>query len=231
MSTSLVLIQWAEQIGLGAEPPFQTQIVGVVRDAHQTSLREAPPRMIYTPIAQSDEPPSRFTVAVRVVEQPAPLAAEVRNAVQSLDPDFVIRYMRTMEQQIDASLVRERLLATLSTSFGLLALILAAVGLNGVMAYDVTRRAREIGIRIALGARRGWVLRHVLRGAVIVASAGIAAGIAVALVATRVLATFVSASRRAIRARSWVSASFCSPQRWQRRGYRRGARRASIRCR
>jgi predicted permease len=179
------------QIGLGAEPPFQTQIVGVVRDAHQTSLREAPPRMIYTPIAQSDEPPSRFTVAVRIVEQPTLLAAEIRTAVQSLDPDFVIHYMRTMEQQIDASLVRERLLATLSTSFGLLALILSAIGLYGVMAYDVTRRAREIGIRIALGARRGWVLRHVLRGAVIVASAGIAAGIAVALVATRVLATFV----------------------------------------
>jgi predicted permease len=179
------------QIGLGAEPKRLTEIIGIVRDAHKNSLREPPPRMIYTPIAQSDEPPSRFTVSVQTVREPAALASTVRDTVQSIDKDLVIRYLRTMEQQIDNSLVRERLLATLSSSFGLLALILSVIGLYGVMAYDVTRRAREIGIRMALGARRGLVLRQILRQCLIVAAIGVAIGLAGAALATRTLATFL----------------------------------------
>jgi macrolide transport system ATP-binding/permease protein len=179
------------QVGLGAEPKHLTEIIGIVRDAHQTSLREPPPRMIYTPLAQSDEPPSRFTVSVQTVRDPAALASTVRDTVQSIDKDLVIRYLRTMEQQIDNSLVRERLLATLSTGFGLLALVLAVIGLYGVMAYDVTRRAREIGIRMALGARRGTVLRQILRQCLIVAAIGVAIGLAGASLATRTLSTFL----------------------------------------
>jgi macrolide transport system ATP-binding/permease protein len=178
-------------VGLGAEPKHLTEIIGIVRDAHQTSLREPPPRMIYTPIAQSDEPPSRFTVSVQTAREPAALAATVRDTVQSIDKDLVIRYLRTMEQQIDNSLVRERVLATLSTGFGLLALILAVVGIYGVMAYDVTRRAREIGIRMALGAGRGAVLRQILRQCLIVATIGVAIGMTGASIATRTLSTFL----------------------------------------
>jgi predicted permease len=179
------------QVGLGVDRPTLVEIVGIVRDAHQTSLREPPPRMIYTPIAQSDEPPSRFTVSVQTVRNPAALAGTVRDAVQSMDRELVIRYLRTMGQQIDNSLVRERVLATLSTSFGALALVLAVVGLYGVMAYDVTRRAREIGIRMALGAARGTVLRQVLRQSLVVASLGVALGIVAAAMTTRTLSTFL----------------------------------------
>jgi predicted permease len=179
------------QVGLGAKPKHLTEIIGIVRDAHQTSLREPPPRMIYTPLAQSDEPPSRFTVSVLTVREPAALASAVRDTVQSIDKDLVIRYLRTMEQQINNSLVRERLLATLSAGFGLLALVLAVVGLHGVMAYDVTRRAREIGIRMALGARRGTVLWQILRQCLVVAAIGVGIGLTTASIATRTLSTFL----------------------------------------
>jgi ABC-type antimicrobial peptide transport system permease subunit len=147
--------------------------------------------MIYTPIAQSDEAPSRFTVSVQTVRDPAALAVTVRDTVQSIDRELVIRYLRTMEQQIDHSLVRERVLATLSSGFGLLALVLAVVGLYGVMAYDVTRRAREIGIRMALGAARGTVLRQVLRQSLVVAGIGVACGSVAAAMTTRTLSTFL----------------------------------------
>jgi predicted permease len=179
------------QIGLGAEPKQLTTVVGIVRDAHQASLRDAPMAMIYTPIGQSDEPPARFTVSVRTMQRPASSASTIRETVQSLDEDLVIRYMRTMEEQIDSSLARERALAMLSTAFGLLALLIAVVGLYGLVAYEVTQRVREIGIRLALGASRATVLGHVLRQILMLVIFGIALGLAGAFGATRALSTML----------------------------------------
>jgi ABC-type antimicrobial peptide transport system permease subunit len=88
-----------------------------------------------------------------------------------------IDYIRTMEEQIGATLIRERLLAALSMAFGVLALVLACVGLYGVVSYDVERRTREIGIRTAVGATRGHVMRAVLGGTLLVSVAGIAVGL------------------------------------------------------
>src|SRR6185503_6696686 len=96
-----------------------------------------------------------------------------------------------MDDQINASLVRERLLATLSAAFAVLALVLAMVGLHGVMSYNVSRRTREIGIRIALGAHRKTVLSHVLRQTMAISLAGIALGVLAALAATRALSTLL----------------------------------------
>src|SRR6185295_4526582 len=124
------------------------------------------------------EAPSRLTAEVVMTGDSRALAASVRDEARSLNKDAVVSYVRTMDEQLDAALVRERVLATLSTAFGLLALLLAAVGLYGVMSYTVARRSREIGIRLALGAARSSVLWHVLRETALLSAAGIAIGLA-----------------------------------------------------
>jgi ABC-type antimicrobial peptide transport system permease subunit len=153
--------------------------------------REPPPRTVYTPLAQTNPTPSQLMVEIRTAQEPAALAESVRKTVRGVSKDVVIRYVRTIDQQIDASLVRERLLATLSTGFALLALVLSAVGLYGVMSYSVTRRAREIGIRMALGAARARVLWQVLQQTAALSLAGVALGILAALAATQTLTTFL----------------------------------------
>jgi ABC-type antimicrobial peptide transport system permease subunit len=125
------------------------------------------------------------------VQDPALLASAARSAVRAVSKDVVIRYVRTIDEQISASLVRERVLAALSSGFALLALTLSAVGLYGVMAYSVSRRAREIGIRMALGAARASVLWHLLRQTTVIALAGVLVGVGCALIATRALNAFM----------------------------------------
>ena len=163
-------------------------IVGVVRDAIQfDNLRDAPPRTLYTPLSQEYDMPSSLTVAVRSSGPPADLAAAVRADVATLDTDVVVEYIRTMEEQIDGVLIRERVLATLSTWFGVLALALACVGLYGVMSYEVQRRRRDIGVQLALGAQPVQVLGHVFRQVLALTAAGIAMGLATAVGTTRLL--------------------------------------------
>jgi predicted permease len=174
-----------------AVPDDRITIVGVVRDARQQNLRDPSPRMAYVPIPQGDEPPSLLTAAIRTTQSPRSLEALVRNAVSQHSPDLTLSYMRTMEEQVDARLVPERVLATLSTGFGVLALLLSCIGLYGVVSYDVARRAREIGIRIALGAQRSMVLRHTMTDTLRICVAGVVIGLAVALAATRVVSTFL----------------------------------------
>ena len=105
--------------------------------------------------------------------------------------DALVSWIRTMEEQIDATLVPERLLTSLSTWFAGIALVLACVGLYGVMAYNVSRRTREIGIRIALGAHPRKVLTHVLRETFVTLTVGLVLGLAIAVAATRTLSTFL----------------------------------------
>jgi predicted permease len=174
-----------------AVPDQPFTIVGVVRDTRQQSLRDAPPRMAYVPIPQGDEPPSMLTAAIRTTQRPRSLEALVRNAVSSQSPDLTLSYLRTMEEQIDATLVPEHVLATLSSGFGLLALLLACVGLYGVISYGVARRSREIGIRIALGAQRSMVLWQTIRETLGVCAAGVAIGLAATLATTRAVSTFL----------------------------------------
>jgi predicted permease len=165
-------------------------VVGIVENTHQMNLREAAPAAVYTPLAQS-EASQWMNFQLRTAQDPAALAPAAVAAARSVTKNAVIRYVRTMEQQVNASLIRERLLASLSAAFAVLALVLVAVGLYGVMSYTVTRRGREIGIRMALGARRGGVLWQVLRQTLIVSSIGIAIGVAVSLLGTRYLSTLL----------------------------------------
>ena len=146
---------------------------------------------VYTPLAQLREPESLVTVALRTRQDPLALASSVRPEVRALSADLVVDYVRTIDQQIGATLVRERLLAMLSSAFGVLALLLSCIGLYGVVSYDVARRVRDLGIRLALGAPRRDVIRQVIAGALTVSSIGMLSGIVAALAATRLLSSLL----------------------------------------
>jgi predicted permease len=159
---------------------FPIEVVGVVRDSKFATLRDEVPRFVYTPWSQQ-ESLDTMTFYVRMRGEAAGMPTTVRQVVQRLDPNLPIFDMKTMEAQVDESLFLERLVASLSLLFGGLATVLAAVGLYGVMSYTVSRRTREIGIRMALGAARSSVLWMVLREVAIMAAAGIVIGLPVAI--------------------------------------------------
>src|ERR1051326_6549295 len=127
------------------------------------------------------------TVYVRVAGDPARAFNMLRSAVASVDTQVALYDLRTLEHQMEISLLTERLLATLSTVFGSLAALLAALGLYGVMAFMVTRRTREIGVRMALGAGRRSVVWMVLRETLRLAGVGVAIGLVGAYAVTRLI--------------------------------------------
>jgi predicted permease len=169
-------------------PPIT--IVGVARDARLT-LRGDPPEMAYTPLDQLVDPAPELLAAVRTTASTAVLAGAIREQVRAASPEIALSYLRSMDDQIDAALVSERLLATLSSTFAVLALLLACVGLYGVLSYDVTRRSRDIGIRLALGANRARVLSTVLGRTALIAGGGIAAGLLGTAFASRLVSRLV----------------------------------------
>src|SRR6185503_17612788 len=120
---------------------------------------------------------STLTVELRTRQDPRTLQGSIPGEVRALNKDALVSYVRTMEQQVDASLGQERVLSVLSSGFALLALLLASVGLFGVMSYNVARRTREIGLRMALGATSVSVLARVLREALSLSALGIAVGL------------------------------------------------------
>jgi predicted permease len=162
------------------EGTYPIEVIGVVRDSKFTTLRDEVARFVYTPYAQQEELDT-MTFYARVRPDVAGLPGTVRQVVQRLDPNLPVYDMKTMEAQVDESLFIERLVASLSMLFGALATVLAAVGLYGVMSYTVSRRTREIGIRMALGAARSSVLWMVLREVAVMAAAGIILGVPVAI--------------------------------------------------
>jgi putative ABC transport system permease protein len=164
--------------------PFE--IVGVVKDAKYVSLRETTPRITYFPFLQA---PNSFgsTFQVRAAGDPDGLAATIRRIAQELDPKVQAVDLRTMNDVVNESLAQERLVSQLASFFSLFALLLACIGLYGVMSYTVTRRAPEIGIRMALGAQSVDVLRMVLRETMLLVVTGLAIGLAAALATTKLI--------------------------------------------
>jgi ABC-type antimicrobial peptide transport system permease subunit len=124
---------------------------------------------------------------VRATGDASAIVAAIRQVVRNLDPNLPIYGIKTFAQQINDSISRERLVALLSSLFGLFALLLAALGLYGVVAYAVTRRTREIGIRLALGAQPASVLRLVMRDTLLLALIGICVGLPAVLFSTRLI--------------------------------------------
>jgi ABC-type antimicrobial peptide transport system permease subunit len=152
--------------------------VGVVGDAKYNDLHETPPRTAYTNALQGfgGEP----TFLLRTNVPPTSIAGDVRRTVAELMPAVTVAKVMTLAEQMDASILPERLMALLSTLFGVLAALLVAIGLYGVLAYTVTRRTNEIGLRIALGATSRDVARMVLTSALGVVCAGLVIGAPVA---------------------------------------------------
>ena len=162
------------------------EIVGVAKDAAYRNVREEIPREVYFPYLQQKWG-REMTAYVRTDLPSAQMFPALRAAVRKLDANLPVYGLRTMDKRLDDSLAIERLIAALSSAFGMLATLLAAIGLYGVMAYLVARRTKEIGIRLALGAMTGEVLWLVMREVLILAGTGIAVGLPVAFAVTRVL--------------------------------------------
>jgi predicted permease len=160
----------------GGKGEMDLTIVGLVRDGKAASLREEQRRFVYLPYTQTDDV-GRMTFYARSNVDAEALGGQIRKVLQRVDPGLPVRDLVTMRAQISDSLFTERMVASLSAAFGLLATVLAAVGLYGVMSYVVAQRTREIGIRVALGAQRRAVLRLVLGEVAVMVALGVGIGI------------------------------------------------------
>lgn len=167
------------------------EIVGMVKDARYFDLKKAVEPMIYQPSWREPGGGSGGALCVRTMGNPDEVVEAIRRTVQGIDNAAVVVESKTMEANLNRNLLQERFVATLGGFFGVLALILAAIGLYGVMSQTVTRRTREIGIRMALGAETRAVLWLVLRDALLMVVAGALIGGVTALFATRYLETLL----------------------------------------
>jgi hypothetical protein len=165
------------------------EIVGVVQNAKYSTVRGPVPRTAYVPFTNMPSTLGALTLALRTAADPVSIAPALRRSLSDVDPALAPEGVRTEDEQVSASLWRDRLFADLLTGFGGLAMLLASVGLYGTMSYAVARRTREIGVRMAIGARRSHVSWLVLREALGLTLLGIAAGAPLAFVATRLIAS------------------------------------------
>jgi len=195
LSEAAAKFYFADRNPLGATLKFNKsplsdgvyEVVGIVGDTKNMNLREEAPRFVYLPVWQPYDRPNRLTLALRTGDAPASLIPAVRKQIDALGNNILISEVMTMRQQVEATLVEERLLSMLSAFFGILALILSAIGLYGTLSHMVIQRTNEVGIRAALGADRGALIWMILRRSLGVVFAGIAVGLPVALLAARPL--------------------------------------------
>jgi predicted permease len=170
------------------------EVVGIVADATYLSLRAAVPPTMYVPLSQQPAGSGFFpfaTLSVRAaIGSPLPLARGVSDAIARVDSDIAITFT-PLKQQVDAALVQERIMAMLSGWFSVLALLLSALGLYGVTTYSVNRRRMEIGIRMAIGAAPGRVIRLVLTRVIVLVGLGVVIGSAASVWASKFIATLL----------------------------------------
>jgi predicted permease len=171
-------------VGGSNHPVFDHEIVGIAADVH-AEVRAQPKETFFFPYTQWDKQPEQLAFYVRTAGDKGSLATGIRQVVRAADSNVPMGELKTVELRIQDSIYTDRLIALLSGAFGLLATLLAAIGLYGVIAHAVTRRTGEIGVRMALGARPSVVLRMVVLEAGRMAGAGIAIGLIAALVVSR----------------------------------------------
>ncbi len=172
------------------EDSAAVEILGVVADTHDHALKGKPDVRVYLSYAQNypaTGPVVQLRLIVRTHGEPAPIAAPVRKAIIAIDPSLPIDNIDPLSQLMQQSIREERLVAKLATGFGVLALLLASIGLYGVMTYAITRRTREIGLRVALGAQQYDLVRSIVFESLGLVIAGIVFGVPIALGSVRLL--------------------------------------------
>ncbi len=169
-----------------ADQPALVEIVGIVKDSKYESLREVTPPTVFMPAAQAPPSGEAAEFVVRTSMPPSALVPTIQRAMADVNRELPLKF-HTLAGQVADNLVQERLLATLSAFFGALALLLAMIGLYGVLNYLVTNRQTEFGIRMALGADRASILRLVMRDVAIIVAGGVATGLAFALASVKLL--------------------------------------------
>jgi putative ABC transport system permease protein len=171
------------------QPPVWIQIVGVAGDVRHAGLAAEPGPQLYTPYYQ--DPVLNMSMVVRTKSNPMSVAASIRNEIRKADTEIPVFGVRTLEQMASESIAPRRITMLLLGFFALLALILAAVGIYGIMSYSVTQRTHEFGIRMALGAQPRDILKMIVKQGMILTLIGVAVGFVAAFAATSVLASFL----------------------------------------
>jgi predicted permease len=162
-------------------------IIGVCGDTRYANLRDEPPPQFFLPFTQQTESDGAVAYEIRTQMSPEAIVPALRKTLQQIDPDLPLKDVRTQQQQIEAETQQERIFVAMTSSFGMLALALASVGIYGIMAYSVASRTNEIGIRLALGAQPRQMLTMILREATWISVAGVAVGLGAALVLARLV--------------------------------------------
>ena len=187
------------QLGQGRSAPPDTEIIGVFGNARYHDVRGEIPRQTFVNLDSRIRNVGSVNVYARIDRDPRAVLPQLREMVRRVDSNLVVFDMRMMDDQLNMRLANERMLSYLSGGFALLATILAIVGLHGVLAFIVARRTREIGIRIALGARQGTVVRLVMREMLAVILIGLAAGVAAGYMS----GSYVETQLFGVNARDW----------------------------
>jgi predicted permease len=174
-----------KRILIGTESRDALEVVGVVKTGKYRALAEGPNPFYYYPLAQRN--PNEMTLVLRTSGDPRSLVGAVRNEVRGIDRRMPLYAIKTIDEHMTWALWAPKMAATLSLAFGLLALVLSAVGLYSVMAYLVSQRTREVGIRMALGANRRHVLKMITASGMKLAAIGVVVGLLLSLALARVL--------------------------------------------